>query len=136
MLISTSAAPYFFSGGSLFFPGPSLTFGVRSTITATLREGERSMWLNGVRIGTNATQSAGSSSFTDLFRFQAATYHSRADWFAASVHNRVLSSQEILLLHKIPDAIFRARNASIGGAGGFKAVWARNRSHVIGGGLG
>jgi hypothetical protein len=136
MLINSSGAPYFFSGGALFFPGPSLTFGVRSTITATLKEGQREMWLNGVRIGTNATQPAGSSSLTDLFRFSAATFHSRADWFAASVHNRVLSSQEILLMHKIPDAIFRARNASIGGAGGFKAAWARNRSQVIGGGLG
>lgn len=136
MLVNTSAAPYFFSGGSLFFPGPSLTFGTRSTITATLREGERAMWLNGVRIGTNATQPAGSSSLTDLFRFQAATFHSRADWFAASVHQRVLSPAEIIRLHKEPTAIFAARKNIIGGSAGFQAAWIRNRSQVIGGGLG
>lgn len=136
MLISTSAAPYFISGGSLFFPGRSLTFGARSTITATLKEGQREMWLNGVRVGTNATQPAGSSSLTDLFRFQAATYHSRADWFAASVHNRVLSPAEIIRLAKEPDAIFAARKKIIGGSAGFQAAWIRNRSQVIGGGLG
>lgn len=137
LLLSGAGAPYFYSAGNLFSPpGQTVTFGTPATISVVLAVGRRELWLNGVRIGSDTNQAASSGTLSEFFRLDPSLFFTKCDLFAASVHKRALTASELIRLSKEPEAIFAARKNIIGGSAGFQAAWIRNRSQVIGGGIG